>query len=230
MSAEPMPSPGPSPRPRPSPLGLVAALLGLVALSLLLVQRLRAPAVPPAPPTITPAHTPPTVVLPAAPASPLLPASPTAPAPSIARLVIPALGLDVPVVEVAGHLEELQGQPLAVWDTVAGAVGHHRGTASPGTRGNCVLSGHSGPSAGAVLARLWELRPGDSLRLITADGAVHTYTVRQVLKLPELGQSLEQRLANAVHMAPTEDARLTLITCWPDWAYTHRIVVIAALS
>jgi sortase (surface protein transpeptidase) len=31
-------------------------------------------------------------------------------------------------------------------------------------------------------------------------------------------------------MAPTQEARLTLITCWPDWAYTHRLIVSARLA
>ncbi len=171
-----------------------------------------AAAAPTAPPTLT-----------AAPA----PTWPSAPRGIIGRLVIPRLGRDLPIISVSWHIEEVSGQAVAVWDTVSGAVGHHRGTAPLGQIGNTILSGHTGGANGGVFNRLWELEPGDELRLIIPDGGERRYTVAQVLKLQEVGATLQQRLANAQYMASTADERLTLVTCWPEWAYTHRIVVIA---
>lgn len=54
------------------------------------------------------------------------------------RLVIPSIALDAKVVDVGIVVEG--GKP--VWDTAAFAVGYHRGTAEPGTRGNTVMAGH----------------------------------------------------------------------------------------
>ncbi len=182
----------------------------------------------PAPPTKTPT---PTLTL-----TPTLPPSPTPfpvtawgdmPRGAIGRIVIPAIERDAPILEVGWHIEEIGGQRVAVWDTLSGAVGHHRGSAPLGGPGNTVLSGHTGGKGGGVFRRLWDLQPGDEVWIITREGQEYLYIVEEVLKLQEVGASLEQRLQNARYMDPTEDDRLTLITCWPEWAYTHRVVVIA---
>jgi len=134
-------------------------------------------------------------------------------------------------VEVSWHLDEQEGQPVAVWETAEGAAGHHTGTAAPGGAGNCVISGHSGAAEGGdgegVFAGLAELAAGDEVRVIDDRGREHGYVVESVTRLREVGATLEERLANARVMDATEDARLTLITCWPEWAYTHRVVVVA---
>jgi LPXTG-site transpeptidase (sortase) family protein len=148
----------------------------------------------------------------------------------IGRIQIPSLALDVPIVEVSWHLAEIEEQTVAVWDTVAGAAGHHRGTAAAGTQGNCVISGHSQAEAQGVFQRLAELKPGDKITLLTSAGNSYQYVVEGTQKLAELGVDIEQRRAHATVMAPTQDARLTLITCWPDWAYTHRLIVSARLA
>jgi sortase A len=59
---------------------------------------------------------------------------------------------------------------------------------------------------------------GDEMRL---------YQVAETLILPERDQPLEVRLANAQYIQPTDDERLTLITCWPYEDNSHRAVVIA---
>ena len=45
----------------------------------------------------------------------------------------------------------------------------------------------------------------------------------------EVGASEAQRLANARYIQPTGDARVTLVTCWPYWTNTHRVVVVGKL-
>ena len=149
---------------------------------------------------------------------------------ALGRIAIPSLDIDVPLVEVSWHLEQMGSQTVGVWDTVRGAAGHHRGTALPGDWGNCVISGHSRTSDGAVFDRLWELTAGDRILVTTDSGSQWQYLVESVTKVPEVGKSLDQRQANSSVMAPSAEARLTLITCWPEWAYTHRIVVVARLS
>jgi len=54
-----------------------------------------------------------------------------------------------------------------------------------------------------------------------------TYHVSQTLILPEAGQSLGTRLANARYVRPTDDSRLTLITCHPYGSLRNRLIVIA---
>ena len=146
------------------------------------------------------------------------------------RITIPSLDIDAPVVEVSWHVDQVEGQAVAIWDTAAGAAGHHRGTAAPGAQGNCVISGHSRAQDGGVFNKLWLLEPGGLIKVTNVDGDQYTYVVDRVEKVEELGQPLVQRLANAALMAPTQEARLTLITCWPDWAYTHRVIVVARLQ
>lgn len=149
---------------------------------------------------------------------------------TLGRLIIPTIGVDVPIADVSWHLVHIDGETVGQWDALPGVAGHHVGTAPPGGEGNCVISGHSRAEDGAVLARIEELEPGDEIVLVALDGRDHRYTVKQVHKLAELGASLSQRRENAAHMSATDDARLTLITCWPDWAYTHRLVVVASRS
>jgi len=77
------------------------------------------------------------------------------------------------------------------------------------------------------LAGIWDLEPDSRLVIADALGNEFAYRVVSVESFQETGVSLEQRLAHGAVMEPTDDARLTLITCWPDWAYTHRVVVVA---
>jgi sortase A len=43
----------------------------------------------------------------------------------------------------------------------------------------------------------------------------------------EKGESVEVRRKNAQWIAPTNDERLTLVTCWPYTNNTHRVIVVA---
>ncbi len=53
------------------------------------------------------------------------------------------------------------------------------------------------------------------------------YQVTERLILPERDQPVEVRLENARWIGPSEDERLTLITCWPEDSNTHRLIVVA---
>jgi LPXTG-site transpeptidase (sortase) family protein len=130
---------------------------------------------------------------------------------------IPSIGVDSPVVELGTVLDE-KGQ--WVWETPKHAVGHHRGTAGPGEAGNMVLSGHiSSPvrGEGNVFAALPRVKLGDELVVETKRGRfLYRVVTRRVVE------------PDAVDvMAPTEAAMATLITCYPDWVYSHRLVLTA---
>ena len=145
----------------------------------------------------------------------------------LGRISVPRVGIDANIIAVGWHLEWLSGQQIAVWDVAKDDAGWHQGTAPPGEPGNCVLSGHIKGTVGGVFRGLSDVVVGDEIWLYTADGRTVHYVVDEALLLRETGSDLAQRAANAQYMDPTEDTRLTLVTCWPNWAYTHRVVVIA---
>jgi sortase A len=134
------------------------------------------------------------------------------------RIVIGSIGLDAAVVEVGIVVED--GKP--VWDTAAFAVGYHRGSALPGSRGNTVMAGHiSSPVSkkGEVFKRLPEVRIGDRVDIYAGEQRA-TYQVNEI----RVVSPSEAHLMNQ-----TPDARLTLITCYPDRDYSRRLVVIGTL-
>jgi sortase A len=105
------------------------------------------------------------------------------------------------------------------------AVGWHQSSAPLGQLGNTVLNGHHN-IYGEVFRWLVTLKPGDVIAL-ESKGERTLYIVAQTMTLAEEGQPVETRQANARWILPTEDERVTLITCWPYDTNTHRLVVIA---
>jgi sortase A len=123
------------------------------------------------------------------------------------RIVIPAINVDGRVVE---------GD---TWDQLKKGVGHHVGSANPGERGNCVLSGHD-DVYGEIFKDLNKLELEDEIIVYTG---VQPYRYRVVSK--RIIQPTEVEV-----MDPTPDPIVTLITCYPYRIDTHRIVVVAALE
>ncbi|MGQ9626558.1 MAG: sortase [Anaerolineae bacterium] len=171
------------------------------------------------PPTFTPIFTP----------TPEFTPTP-GPKPPAARISIPAIGVDAKVVEVGWKVKTVNGMKVAIWETADNAVAHHRNSANPGEPGNVVMSGHHNIK-GEVFRRLWELKAGDEIFLEATDEVRYRYVVQENLLFREEGLPLEERFAHARrYMAPTYDATLTLISCWPYESFTHRVVVIAKLA
>jgi len=108
----------------------------------------------------------------------------------LARLTVPAHGVDLLV------LEGSSGRSLAF------GPGHITGTALPGTRGNSVISAHRDTH----FTFLRYVRPGDELRVETARGELHRYRVRStvVTTADDLRVLLD-----------TDEALITLVTCYP---------------
>jgi sortase A len=179
-------------------------------------------------------------------------ASPVATATEVAaslpvRLTIPALDIDCPVVEVGWQEVEAGGQRQLEWKVAAYAAGHHQGSALPGQPGNMVMSGHHNID-GEVFRSItlaWPAHGYDELDAITdrsrvldgqtvfvhnAAGEVFRYVIEGMYRLKDSGVSEEQRRRNARFMTPTADPMLTLITCWPYYSNTYRIVVVARLA
>jgi sortase A len=142
------------------------------------------------------------------------------------RLEIPAIDVDIPVVELGwSQSENQEGQIFSEWDVAAYAAGWHKNSALPGESGNVVMSGHNN-ILGAVFRELDQLKKGDAIT-VWAGAQLYTYAVDQVIVLPDRNISDEQRAANSSWIGPFDDDRLTLVSCWPRNNNTHRIVVIA---
>jgi LPXTG-site transpeptidase (sortase) family protein len=142
------------------------------------------------------------------------------------RILIDAIGLNAPVVPVGEHPLKLGGKVYSQWD-VPGyfAAGWQQNSASLGQPGNTVLDGHHNTD-GEVFRYLVKLKPGDRVTL-EAQGRRFHYIVVQTMTLPERDQPIQVRLNNARWILPTDDERVTLITCWPYTTNTYRLVVIA---
>lgn len=142
------------------------------------------------------------------------------------RLVIPAIKVDTPVVELGWKTSKTaSGSIFSEWDVAEYAAGWHKNSSVPGETGNIVMSGHNN-ILGSVFRELDQLKRGDTLEVF-AGGTEYTYSVDEVMILPEKHASDQQRKANAKYIQETTDDRLTLVSCWPRDDNTHRIVVIA---
>ena len=142
------------------------------------------------------------------------------------RLEIPAIDVDIPVVELGwSEQEDFAGRIFSEWDVAAYAAGWHKNSALPGEGGNVVMSGHNN-ILGAVFRELDQLKKGD-LITVWVGTRIFDYAVDQVVVLPDKSASEEQRIANTRWIGDFADDRLTLVSCWPRNNNTHRIVVVA---
>ncbi len=140
------------------------------------------------------------------------------------RIIIPAIKLDAPVETVGWHTIDGVSQ----WDVPdTFAAGWLMTSAPLGKPGNTAITGHHNVG-GEVFRNLVKLQPGDRLTLYANDQPFF-YEVASRRILPERGQSDEVRRANARWIQPTDDERITLITCWPYTSNTHRLVIVAKL-
>jgi sortase A len=89
-----------------------------------------------------------------------------------------------------------------------------------------VLSGHHN-TLGAVFGDLVELEIGDLIQ-VYSHSYLFIYQITNRMIVPEKYQLLDTRMANLQWILPSQDERLTLITCWPDDSNTHRVIIVAA--
>jgi sortase A len=142
------------------------------------------------------------------------------------RLLIPAINLDVPIVAMGWSVVEKDGHPVSEWDVPSWrAAGWLNTSALVGVPGNTVLEGHQDID-GRVFENLEYLKEGDEIQVQTASH-MRKYVVALRTIVPEKGQSLEVRHNNARRIGPSNDERLTLVTCWPRNDNTHRLILVA---
>ena len=170
-------------------------------------------------PTLTPTPTSTPTALPT-----LAPDSAPAGAPPD-RIVISAIALDAAVKPIGWHIEEQDGQKFSVWDVPDNAAGWHETSAYPGEGGNVVLNGHHN-IRGEVFRYLIDLEAGAKIKLYVGD-RIYYYSVTEKHIIKEKGEPQQVRYENARWIAPTDDERLTLVTCWPYTSNSHRLIIVA---
>ena len=143
------------------------------------------------------------------------------------RIVIPAIELGAPILYAKSKELDYQGQTYDQWLAPNSfAAGWHFTSARLGDTGNLVLDGHHNVY-GKVFGRLYELEEGDLIRVYSGSFYMK-FVVTNKLILPEKNTSLATRLDNARWILPTDDQRLTLVTCWPQDSNTHRLIIAAS--
>jgi len=144
-------------------------------------------------PTLPPPGTGQVGIMPAAPAPTAPPDRPPATSPPT-RLVIPSIGLDIPVLSVGTKTTQSGGQARTVWADVPNAGGFHETSAYPGNPGNTVINGHR-DILGAVFRHLDKVAVGDKITLYVGEVA-YLYEVVEVLVVPEVFASASQWAEN----------------------------------
>jgi LPXTG-site transpeptidase (sortase) family protein len=139
---------------------------------------------------------------------------------------IPSIQVQAPIVPVAHTEIEYKRQVFQQWQAPDFyAAGWHNTSARLGAAGNTVLNGHHN-AFDEVFRDLIEVQEGDLIHLTSGD-RIFTYQVGLKLVLNERFKPVDVRLANAQWILPSQDERLTLISCWPYESNTHRVILVA---
>ena len=139
------------------------------------------------------------------------PAATIGPIPDGYRVLVPRLGIDLPIAE--GDVE----RDVVVQKTPENFAFHFPGTAIPGTLGNSYLYAHA--RQGMFLS-LWNARVGDQVSITTPAGSALKFVITEVHpRVPP---------ADTSWLQPTTDERLTLQTSTGPNSGDPRFVVVAA--
>jgi sortase (surface protein transpeptidase) len=148
------------------------------------------------------------------------------------RLQIPEIELDVPVTPMGWIVAMVDGKRTTVWDVPENAAGWHLNSSGAGTAGNVVISGRQvgGEAIFAPLA-LGEVQLGQEVWLTDSDGLIFVYTIQEITDpIPVANGAAEEEARAAAYLANSDVAKLTLITGWPDFTTTHRVIAVAGFS
>lgn len=160
------------------------------------------------------------------------------------RIAIPDLKIDAKVVDMGWEVVQTKSGPVSQWVIPKNAAGHHINSANLDEVGNLVISGHNNIYGQVFkpISQAWnndkrvqvdaftdesDVLNGREVVLYDENGDAHTYVITEFYRLKDTGVSAEQRMVNGRFIQPTEDERVTIITCWPPTNNTHRLAVIA---
>lgn len=139
---------------------------------------------------------------------------------SLTRIKIPAIGVDVVVVEGTGA------------DALRAGAGHYRNTPLPCENGNVAIAGHR-TTYGRPFANVDLLKPGDKITLETPIGSC-VYTIQPV----PAGRNAASADGAAFVIEPTDISviansvkpELTLTSCHPKGSAAKRIIIKATMD
>jgi hypothetical protein len=145
------------------------------------------------------------------------------------RLKIPSIGVDTGLQRLGKEQDGTVAVPGGrhKWDEAGWYAGE--GGTRPGDPGSAVLLGHVDSKAGpAVFYRLRELRRGDQVEVVRADGSVVRFAVDRVERYPKT------RFPTDDVYYPTLTPRLRLVTCGGSFdpaagSYRSNVIVFARL-
>lgn len=128
----------------------------------------------------------------------------------VGRISIPSIGVSKYV--VAGvRLTDLEKGP-----------GLFPGSPLPGQKGNLAIAGHR-TTFGAPFSRIDEIQKNEEIILESRDG-IFTYRVNDEPKIVAATDVAVVKTTNP------EIATITLVSCYPKWTSTQRIIVVATLD
>ena len=110
-------------------------------------------------------------------------------------LDIPCIDLHVPIWETTNS------------DTLRYGVGHYVNSVSPGSVGNCTITGHHMLKYGSIFNRLEEVQIGDYFNITDLRGHQYTYFVDELLIVSA------EEMMNHIAGGITDTRQATLITC-----------------
>ncbi len=163
----------------------------------------------------------------AAPAPATAPTAAPLPASDPMRIEIPVLDVSAPVMRLGlGSGGSVQVPPLSNHNL----AGWYTRSVTPGQQGTSVILGHVDSYTGeSVFFNIKNLRPGDQIKVVRADGTTATFTVDGVQKVEK------STFPGAAIYANTSYPSLRLITCGGPFdsgsgQYLDNIVVYAHLA
>jgi hypothetical protein len=140
------------------------------------------------------------------------------------QLLIPALDVHRAVESVGVDRSGVLNLPVNAWN-----AGWYKGSPVPGAPGDSVIEGHAGyPDHPMIFGRLVDLRAGDRIIVVLADGTRQLFLVDSMESVP-VGS------APAGMAEPYGPPRLTLITCTghfdqKTYSYSSRLVLEASYA
>jgi sortase (surface protein transpeptidase) len=150
----------------------------------------------------------------------------------LVRPSAPPVRIQIPAIGVSSALVRLGLNPDGTMQVPGdyGVAGWFTGGPAPGETGPAVIAGHVDSRSGpAVFYRLGDLRNGDAIKILRADGTTARFVVDNVARYPK------QAFPTQAVFGPAPDPVLRLITCGGRFdrsrrSYVDNVIVTAHLA
>lgn len=148
-----------------------------------------------------------------------------------AALRVPAVDMEVTVSPMTWRVSEVNGKRTTIWVLPNEGVGWHPNSAKVGTAGNVIISGNQllGDASFAPIA-LGDIALDQEIEVTDSQGRIFIYRVVDVTEPLPISTSFEEEATLAAqYLSQGSTPTLTLISGWPDFSSTARIIVSAEL-